>query len=39
MPQKERKKVVGAYLRSESKDLHVEKNPALSYFLGKNDKL
>ena len=26
------KKVVGAYLRSKSKDLHAEKNPVLSYF-------
>ena len=33
MPQKERKKAVGACLRSERKDLHVEKKVTFSHFL------
>ena len=34
MPQKERKKAVGACLRSERKGLHVEKKLAFSHYLG-----
>ena len=37
MSQKERKKTVRACLRSERKDLFVEKKLSLSHFLGKQN--